>query len=126
MRPIPLGMVLFAALLAASPAPAETLFATPPSDTTAQLTEGQARSRIEETGYTQVSDLRRDERGLWRGRAARNGDPREVSLDAQGNLEDTWELAALTMFDRETGDLRTAGSQAPVAGASGLLTQVSH
>lgn len=123
MRPSSLAMVLVAALLAVSPAFAETLSAPPPPDTAA-LTEGQARNRIEETGYTQVSDLRRDEQGLWHGRASRNGDPCEVSLDAQGNLEDSRELAALTMFDRETGDLRTA-SQAP-AGAATLVVQVSR
>lgn len=125
MRPTPLAMVLFATLLAASPAPAETLSATPPS-ATVQLTEGQARNRIEATGYTQVSGLRLDEQGLWHGRAARNGDPREVSLDAQGNLEDSWELAALTMFDRETSDIRTAGTQAPPASGATLVVQVSH
>lgn len=123
MRPSPLAMALFAAL-ALSSARAETLSAPPPS-APAQLTEDQARSRIEETGYTQVGELRRDARGLWHGRASRNGDPREVSLDAQGNLEDSWELTALTMFDRETGDLRTAQSQ-PLAGASAFVVQVSH
>ncbi len=121
MRPSPLAMLLFAAVLAAPVARAET----PPSPIV-QLTENQARNRIEETGYTQVSDLHRDEQGLWHGRAARNGDPREVSLDAQGNLEDSWELKALTMFDRETGELRTAADQAPAPGATALLVQVSH
>ncbi|MDB5377971.1 MAG: hypothetical protein JWR00_2417 [Rubritepida sp.] len=125
MRSTPLAMLL-AVLLATPAMHAETLAATPPFASTIQLTESQARSRIEETGYTQVSDLRIDERGLWRGRASRNGDPREVSLDDQGNLEDPWELAALTMFDRESGELATAGNPAPTAGATTLMRQVSH
>lgn len=107
MRPIALAMALSAALLAAPIARAEP--ATP-------LTEDQARSRIEATGYTQVTGLHADARGLWRARAARNGDPCEVSLDAQGNLEDSRELAALTMLDRETAE----------APAPGLVVQVSR
>lgn len=120
MRSRPLAMALFAALAFAS-AQAETLSATPPSDAAAaRLTEAQARDRIQQTGYTQVSDLQRDERGLWHGRASRNGDPREVSLDAQGDLVDPLELAALTMFDRET-----VAGQAPLAGAATLVSQIS-
>ena len=50
------------------------------------FTEGQARSRIEDAGFAQVSDLRKDDQGIWRGRAQRNGQQVSVSLDYQGNV----------------------------------------
>jgi hypothetical protein len=50
------------------------------------FTEGQARSRIEARGYTDVSGLKQDAKGVWRGRAKRNGKQVNVSLDFQGNV----------------------------------------
>jgi hypothetical protein len=50
------------------------------------FTEGQARSRMEEAGFTGVTDLRKDEQGIWRGRAQRNGQQVTVGLDYQGNI----------------------------------------
>ena len=50
------------------------------------FTEGQARSRIEEAGFTAVSELRKDDQGIWRGRASRGGQQVGVSLDYQGNV----------------------------------------
>lgn len=117
MRLAPLTVIAFSTALLASPA-----IRAEGSVETMRITEAEARTRIEATGYTQISELRQDERGQWRGRAARNGEPREVSVDAQGNLEDAWELAALTMFDRETGEVRSAGGPAPAS----LAMQVSH
>lgn len=109
MRPMFLAFVPFAALLAASLTSAET-----------PLTEAQARGRIEANGYTAISELRLDAQGIWHGRAARNGDPREVSLNARGEFEDAWEIAALTMFDRETGEPASAPFPA------GAIVQVAH
>ncbi|TCH98252.1 hypothetical protein EJV46_13770 [Roseococcus sp. SYP-B2431] len=100
----PLAMALFAALLMAPSARAETLSAPPPAAEPLRLTEGEARSRIEAIGYTQVTDLWADSHGLWHGRAARNGDPRAIRLDRDGNLLDPSEIAALTMFDRDPGE----------------------
>jgi hypothetical protein len=105
MRKILPALALLAAFLATSPGRAEVQ-AGPVG-----ISEGQARDRIEAIGYTQVSDLRLDGEGLWHGRASRNGEVRDVGLDAQGNLEDPMELAALTMFDCDTGELRTAQAQ---------------
>jgi len=119
MRHTPLALILGAALLASPALNAETLSAAPPSTSVTQLTENEARSRIEEIGYTQVSDLRLGDGGLWQGSASRNGDPRPVRLDAQGNLEDPWELAALTMFDSETHEPRESG-------APSLVQQISR
>ena len=50
------------------------------------FTEGQAKSRIESTGYTNVSGLRKDDQGVWRGRAMKDGRSVNVSLDFQGNV----------------------------------------
>jgi hypothetical protein len=63
----------------------------PPTTTTPaaganSFTEGQARSRIEAAGYTDVQELRKDEQGVWRGRAMRNGQQADVGLDFQGQV----------------------------------------
>lgn len=50
------------------------------------FTEGQARSRIEAQGFTNVVDLRKDEQGIWRGKATRDGQSVNVMLDYRGNV----------------------------------------
>jgi len=50
------------------------------------FTEGQAKSRIESNGYANVSELRKDEQGVWRGKAMKDGKSVNVSLDFQGNV----------------------------------------
>lgn len=50
------------------------------------FTEGQARDRIQDRGYTQVSDLKLDAQGIWRAKASRNGQSTDVSMDYQGNV----------------------------------------
>ena len=50
------------------------------------FTEGQAKSRIESMGYTKVSALLKDENGVWRGKAEKDGKSVDVSLDFQGNV----------------------------------------
>jgi opacity protein-like surface antigen len=50
------------------------------------FTEGQAKSRIESSGYSDVSDLKKDDNGVWRGKAKKDGKSVDVSLDFQGNL----------------------------------------
>ena len=39
------------------------------------FTEGQAKSRIEEKGFKNVSDLKKDDAGVWRGRLTRTARP---------------------------------------------------
>jgi hypothetical protein len=48
------------------------------------FTEGQAKSRIEGKGYTNVSDLKKDDDGVWRGRARKGGDQVSVWVDYKG------------------------------------------
>jgi hypothetical protein len=50
------------------------------------FTEGQAKSRIEANGFSNVSALQKDANGVWRGRAMKNGTSVSVSLDFQGNI----------------------------------------
>ncbi|HEY8382882.1 MAG TPA: PepSY domain-containing protein [Microvirga sp.] len=50
------------------------------------FTEGQARSRIEAQGFANVMDLKKDDQGVWRGRAMRNGQSTSVMLDFRGNV----------------------------------------
>jgi hypothetical protein len=50
------------------------------------FTEGQAKSRIEGAGYTNVSDLKKDDNGVWRGKAAKAGATSNVSVDFEGNV----------------------------------------
>ncbi|HEX3860561.1 MAG TPA: hypothetical protein VHY35_02610 [Stellaceae bacterium] len=50
------------------------------------FTEGQAKSRIESMGFSDVHALAKDDNGVWRGQATKSGKPVEVSLDFQGNV----------------------------------------
>lgn len=50
------------------------------------FTEGQAKSRIEDAGYAGVSDLKKDDNGVWRGKATKGGATTDVSIDFQGNV----------------------------------------
>jgi hypothetical protein len=50
------------------------------------FTEGQAKSKIEEAGYTGVSGLKKDNNGVWRGKASKGGSATQVSVDFQGNV----------------------------------------
>jgi hypothetical protein len=50
------------------------------------FTEAQAKSRIEDAGYTEVSALKLDDQGVWRATASKDGKPANVSLDFQGNV----------------------------------------
>ena len=50
------------------------------------FTEGQAKSKIEGAGYTNVSELKKDDNGVWRGKANKGGSSTNVSVDFQGNV----------------------------------------
>ncbi len=50
------------------------------------FTEGEAKSRIEARGFASVSELKKDDQGIWRGKAMRNGRNVDVALDFQGNV----------------------------------------
>ena len=50
------------------------------------FTEAQARERITAAGFTEVSGLKLDEQGIWRGKALKGAAPVDVGLDFQGNV----------------------------------------
>jgi hypothetical protein len=50
------------------------------------FTEGQAKSRIEANGFTNVSGLKKDDAGVWRGKASKGNQSMNVSVDFQGNV----------------------------------------
>jgi putative membrane protein len=50
------------------------------------FTEAQARDRLRKHGYGQVSALTKDQDGVWRGSAIRNGHQVHVGLDYKGNV----------------------------------------
>jgi ABC-type transport system substrate-binding protein len=50
------------------------------------FTEDQARERMEEAGYTDVTGLKLDDQGIWRATAMKDGKSVTVTLDYQGNV----------------------------------------
>jgi protein CpxP len=50
------------------------------------FTEAQARDRLQQHGYSQVSALTKDQDGIWRGSAIREGRQVHVGLDYKGNI----------------------------------------
>jgi hypothetical protein len=49
-------------------------------------TDGEAQSRIEAKGFTNVTDLQKYDNGVLQGKAMKNGQQVNVSLDYQGNV----------------------------------------
>lgn len=104
-RFLPVGAVLVMASLPVSaqttnsnqtaPAQGQTATANPRADfvQNAQLvpgsnsfTEGEARARLERNGLANVTDLKKDDQGVWRGKAMREGKSVAVGLDFKGNI----------------------------------------
>lgn len=50
------------------------------------FTEGEARNRLEKSGYRDVKDLKKDAEGIWRANAMMDGKPAQVGLDFKGNV----------------------------------------
>lgn len=50
------------------------------------FTQGQAKTRLEKNGFTNVGGLSKDENGVWHGTAQHNGHPVQVWLDYKGNV----------------------------------------
>ena len=50
------------------------------------FTEGQAKGKIEDKGYVNVSGLQKDDDGIWHGRAQKDGSQVNVWLDYKGDV----------------------------------------
>ena len=50
------------------------------------FTEEQARQRIMNAGFSNVAGLKKDDKGVWRGKAMKAGTTSDVALDFQGNV----------------------------------------
>lgn len=50
------------------------------------FTEGQAKDRALAHGATDVGPLTKDDNGVWRGPAKRDGKPAQVAIDYKGNV----------------------------------------
>jgi hypothetical protein len=50
------------------------------------FTMSEAKARIEAKGYTHVTRLKKDENGVWRGMATKDGTSGPISVDYQGNV----------------------------------------
>ena len=50
------------------------------------FTQGQAKSRMESEGFSNVTNLKKDDNGVWRGQADRSGSQVFVWLDYKGNV----------------------------------------
>ena len=50
------------------------------------FTEDQAKSRIQDAGFSDVSKLAKDDQGIWRGQANKDGKNTTVAVDYQGNV----------------------------------------
>lgn len=59
---------------------------TPPLAGANSFTEEQAKGRIQDAGYADVSKLTKDDQGIWRGQATKGGKNTSVALDYKGNV----------------------------------------
>lgn len=73
-------------LQTSSPAAATPAAPTERSSTGSAFTMDQAKSRVEAAGYSNVSGLRKDAKGVWRGNATKDGLTVNVTLDADGKV----------------------------------------
>ena len=69
-----------------SPLPNAPADANAPLPGANSFTEGQAKSRLEANGYSNVTALKKDDNGVWRGSAMHSGAQVSVSVDYRGNI----------------------------------------
>lgn len=81
-------------------------------------TEGQARSRLEDHGFTAINNLRKDDNGFWRATATRGGTSGEVALDFRGRIAHGEGVANLGPRTIPTGTAADTRANTP-AGTTG-------
>jgi hypothetical protein len=50
------------------------------------FTQSEAKNRIEAHGYSAVTELAKDDKSIWHGKATKDGKQVSVALDYQGNI----------------------------------------
>lgn len=60
--------------------------ATAPVEGANSFTEEQAKERIAEAGYSDITGLMLDDKGVWQAKAMKDGKAVGVALDYQGNI----------------------------------------
>jgi hypothetical protein len=84
------AIVLPAAAVAESPAKtADPSTSGAPLEGANSFTETQARQRLADAGYKDIGALKKDDQGIWRGEAKKNGAAVAVSVDFKGNIVPT-------------------------------------
>jgi hypothetical protein len=92
-----LGASAVAAFAQTTPAPSpdgntpavatpDTKNPTAPVEGANSFTEAQAKDRIAEAGYTDVKDLKLDDKGIWMAAGMKDGKAVSIALDYQGNI----------------------------------------
>jgi hypothetical protein len=51
------------------------------------FTEAQARTRLEAQGFSTITELRKDDQGIWRGKAQKDGKSVSVAIDYKGTVQ---------------------------------------
>lgn len=64
----------------------ETANPTAPVEGANSFTQEQAKTRIEKAGYTDVKDLKKDDKGIWMAAGMKDGKAVMISMDYQGNI----------------------------------------
>ncbi len=89
-----LGLIAVAAVLAGdafaqtSPSAPSDPLAVKPVPSQAQSPESDSiRTKIEQAGYTDVTDLSRDSMGVWRGLGRKGNDIVEITVDKGGRIK---------------------------------------
>ncbi|AAK90664.2 PepSY domain-containing protein [Agrobacterium fabrum] len=59
---------------------------TAPVEGANSFTEAQAKDRIEKAGYSDVKDLKKDDKGIWNAAGMKDGKAVSIALDYQGNV----------------------------------------
>jgi hypothetical protein len=68
------------------PAPQEGVDTNAPLPGANSFTEAQVKERLEKNGFSQVSGLKLDEQGIWRGQAMQGDKPFQIAVDYRGNI----------------------------------------
>lgn len=72
--------------VSAMPAPVEGVDTNAPLEGANSFTEAQVIARLEENGFTEVTGLALDDKGIWRGKAKHQGAMLDVAVDYRGNI----------------------------------------